>query len=178
MNFPSPSTLPWTDSEIPYLILGDEAFPLLLNLMKPYPRSQSSTDMSKAIYNYRLSRARRVVENAFGILTQTFRIFHTPICLSLDVVDNLITSACIIHNIRIDSNTTISKQSDEELHALPSNNFFSIGNQDEPLLENTDQIEPIDENGNILTPRDVRDKLREYFNSIGAVPWQTNAFFQ
>ncbi|GFX07295.1 protein ALP1-like [Trichonephila clavipes] len=78
-NVPPPKALPGTDTVIPHVIVGDEAFALHQNLMKPYPRQQSLHDASKAIYNYRLSRARRTTENAFGILCSYFRLFFRPI---------------------------------------------------------------------------------------------------
>lgn len=74
-NIPPPQALPGNNHILPHVFVGDEAFALHENLMKPYHRRQSLLDESKAIYNYRLSRARRTTENAFGILCAYFRIF-------------------------------------------------------------------------------------------------------
>jgi hypothetical protein len=60
----------------PHVIVGDEAFPLKTYLMRPYPGSKSKGNNEKSIFNYRLSIARRVVENAFGILSQKFPVFQ------------------------------------------------------------------------------------------------------
>ena len=58
---------------MPYVFLGDDAFPLGKHCLKPY--SQSGLTPIKRIFSYRLSRMRRVTENAFGILTNRFRVF-------------------------------------------------------------------------------------------------------
>lgn len=70
------------------VIIGDDAFPLRANLMKPY----SKTGLSKVekIFNSRLSRARRVVENVFGIFVWRFRVFSRPIELKPETIDKVI----------------------------------------------------------------------------------------
>jgi len=67
--------------------------------MKPYSRSTAGQDRAKTIFNYRLSRCRRVTENAFGLLAQVFRIYHTAIGIDVEVCDDLVTVACCLHNM-------------------------------------------------------------------------------
>ena len=62
----------------PYTFVADEAFALKTHMMRPYPR-RNTTDMTKVNFNYRLSRARQVIENAFGLLESRFRVFRRPI---------------------------------------------------------------------------------------------------
>ena len=54
------------ESEVPYIVVADDAFPLTAYCMKPYS-SQKLSD-SKRIFGYRLYRVRLNTENAFGIL--------------------------------------------------------------------------------------------------------------
>lgn len=68
-------------------------------MMKPFSRPVARDDERKAIFNYRLCRARGVSENAFALLSQNFRIFYTTIHLSPDTVDNVIIVACCLHNL-------------------------------------------------------------------------------
>jgi len=56
-----------TNKEFPFVFVADEAFPLTTYMMRPYPRSKN-LNITKKVFNYRLSRARRVVKSAFGIL--------------------------------------------------------------------------------------------------------------
>lgn len=67
LGVPEHTPLPHDDHPIPYHIIADEAFALKPWLMKPYPQRNMTVQMR--IYNYRLSRARRMVENAFGVLS-------------------------------------------------------------------------------------------------------------
>lgn len=51
-NISPPKALPGTDNVVPHVIVGEEAFALHENLMKPYPRKQTLSDSSKAVHNY------------------------------------------------------------------------------------------------------------------------------
>ena len=82
--------------EVPYVIVADDAFALKPYLMKPFAQRQLTRE--QRIFNYRLSRARRVVENAFGIMSQRFRIFNHPIPLLPDRVEIVTMTACCLHN--------------------------------------------------------------------------------
>ncbi|CAH2088483.1 unnamed protein product [Euphydryas editha] len=66
--------------KMPFIIVGDSAFALTENIMKPYPGIHERGN-KKCIFNYRLSRARRIIENVFGILCVVFRVFTKPIPL-------------------------------------------------------------------------------------------------
>jgi hypothetical protein len=49
--------------------------------------------------NYRFSRARRVSENAFGILVSRFEVPKKPITLkNLKTVDDVVLVCCMLHN--------------------------------------------------------------------------------
>ena len=67
LSLPPPKCLPMGVTKVPYVFVGDDAFALKPYLMKPYP--QHGLELEKRVYNYRHSRARRLSENVFGILT-------------------------------------------------------------------------------------------------------------
>ena len=67
-NLPPAEPLPddANGPDINYFMIGDDAFALKGWLLKGYPNR--GLTQKERVFNYRLSRARRVVENAFGIL--------------------------------------------------------------------------------------------------------------
>lgn len=85
---------------VPYVIVADEAFQLTEFTMRPYPSKNLSKQQK--IFNYRLSRARHVVENAFGILGSRWRIYQKSINTNLETADNIIKATVCLHNFLMD----------------------------------------------------------------------------
>ena len=55
-------------------------------------------DLQERIANYRISRARRIVENAFGISTSRFRVFRKAISANDDTAIEVTKAVVILHN--------------------------------------------------------------------------------
>ncbi|VDI64975.1 Hypothetical predicted protein [Mytilus galloprovincialis] len=97
IDFPYPEPLPGDDRNIPYFFFADNAFQLKTDMMKLFPfRNMTVEDR---IFNYRLSRTRSLVENAFGIMSQRFQILLSTMQHSPDNV-RIVVQACIcLHNL-------------------------------------------------------------------------------
>ncbi|XP_036336243.1 protein ALP1-like [Rhagoletis pomonella] len=98
-SLPLPPSTPLcreTTEVFPHFFVGDAAFPLKENLMRPYPGSQ--LPRYKTVFNYRLSRARRVIENSFGILTARWRVLRKVIDCSPENCEKIVLACLVLHN--------------------------------------------------------------------------------
>ena len=64
--------------------------------MKPFSRETLTRE--QAIFNYRLSRARRIVENAFGIQASRIRILLRDFNLSAEEASLIVLACTHLHN--------------------------------------------------------------------------------
>ena len=96
LGIPDPDPLPGDDVDTPYYFVGDDTFGMRTWLMKPF--SRRGMDHDERVFNYRLSRARRVVENAFGILANRFRCLLTTIAIDVDSLPVLVRTCVVLHN--------------------------------------------------------------------------------
>ncbi|XP_068117002.1 uncharacterized protein [Hyperolius riggenbachi] len=94
-----PGDKPWpgrTSPSYPYVFVGDEAFALSHHVMRPY--GMRGLGRQQRVFNYRLTRARRMVECTFGIMSNKWRMFHSPLQLSPANATAVVKAACILHN--------------------------------------------------------------------------------
>ncbi|XP_031334954.1 putative nuclease HARBI1 [Photinus pyralis] len=156
LNFPEDRHLPDTALSVPYVIVADDAFPLSKRIIKPYPLRGLSVE--KRIFNYRLSRARRTVENAFGILTNRFRILQNTINLSPEKAEILTLTCCILHNFL----------------AVRNKKYIRPENE----INETCSLETISQQGGFRASNEAlltRNKFCDYFNTVGSVEWQNKS---
>ncbi|XP_074038466.1 uncharacterized protein, partial [Leptinotarsa decemlineata] len=149
---PEEKCLPGTESpKVPYFFVGDEAFGLHRHLLRPF--GETHLTFEKRISNYRLCRARRYVECAFGILSNKWRIFHRPLNVEPNFAVDIIKACTVLHNFvrdrdgfLIDDTATITALDD-----LPQEHVIRGG----------------------ISANTIRTIFCTYFVSdVGSVPWQ------
>ena len=92
----------WTESlggrDVPLVILGDPAYPLLPWVMKAFPDNGRLSSNQKT-FNYRLSRARVSVEHAYGRLKGRWQCLLKRLDINIRDVPELVAACCTLHNI-------------------------------------------------------------------------------
>jgi hypothetical protein len=126
----------------------------------------------RKIFNYRLSRAQRIIENAFGILVARFGILKTHINIQLDNIKDVVMASCALHSFlrrtSPDSYTPSECFDTEDLQ----NGTFTADLRSDP--SNMATVKRGNSRNHQLTGKDVRSQFVEYFNNEGKVPWHGN----
>lgn len=172
LNIPPPEPLPGRTKPIPYVFIADDAFPFSPTLMKPHKGTFTKGSKERA-FNYRLSRGRRIVENAFGILASVFRVLRKPMLLQPEKAV-LITMTCVLlHNFLRRSKTSRSTYTpagtfdhEEDGEIVPG-----TWRQDNSSLTSLLPFRRIPKRPKDLA-EEIRTEFADYFVSNGAVPWQ------
>lgn len=154
-GMPDDEILPNSSKVLPYVIVADDAFPLKRHIMKPF--SHRNQNPEQRVFSYRLSRARRTVENAFGILANRFAVFHKPINLEPTKVVQIVLACTALHNY---------------LRTAPvTPNLCSGANNDTEDIPGMLPLE-YEQQTSTINGTIVRDLYMKYFNEEGAVIWQ------
>lgn len=103
LRFPPPAPLPNSEQPMPYCIVADDAFPLHPNIMKPF--LFQNKNVSQRVFQYRLSRAWRIIENTFGIASTRFRVLRRTNELPPEKVKSIVDAICVLHNFMLTRNS-------------------------------------------------------------------------
>jgi hypothetical protein len=92
---PADQLLPNKTLPMSYKKKADDTLALSKNIMKPYrgPYNEGSVEM---VFNYRVSHARRAVENVFRIMVSTFRMLRKPLLLEPEKVTNIVMTYVLL----------------------------------------------------------------------------------
>lgn len=170
---PKPENLPSTNINVPYVFVGDDAFPLMENLMKPFSKRNLTNE--EIIYNYRVSRSRRIVENAFGILASRFRILLNRINLCPEKAVTIVLTCCYLHNFLRHKEVQSYFQGGIDVENINTGELINADWRADPTLLT---LQPLQGRNSTIAAKEIREKFCNYFNTAGAVPWQNNIFQQ
>ncbi|XP_067616207.1 putative nuclease HARBI1 [Eurosta solidaginis] len=171
-QLPFPPDTNINGKNVPHFIVADDAFPLSKRIMKPY--FHRSLKRSEKIFNYRLSRARRCIENAFGILSTKWLCLRKILFCTPQRAQEIVSACCFLHNF------LLNKAGSEYCPNTFSGHEISSGEWirgDHEIWE--DQNESSLFHGRPSEyGKYIRDLLKEYVNSNeGSVPWQNDVAF-
>lgn len=140
-------------------------------MLKPFRQVQLDSP-DKEIFNYRLSRARHVVENGFEILASRFRIYHTQINLDPKTIGKVVRATCVLHNFLMEH---------QLFSYVPPNSTYEENIKNGTIVYtggyDTSQSSMIDlsclQRGNVIhDAKKVRENFCNYFMNEGKISWQ------
>jgi hypothetical protein len=167
LGLPDPDPLPGDDKPMPYFMVGDDAFALKTWMMKPHATRHLTKE--QRIFNYRLSRARRIVENSFGILANRFQCLLGTMQLPPETATSVVMACVTLHNLMRMRYPGLQNQAmDVELE--DHNIVPGAWRQDRVLPDVKQGHGPTNASNEA---KNQRMYLTEYVNSdAGSVPWQ------
>ncbi|XP_044254905.1 uncharacterized protein LOC123005289 [Tribolium madens] len=166
LNVPKDTYIPNTSVKVPYALVADKAFPQKKYIMRPYGGRHLS--MEKRIFNYRLSRARRMIENTFGIMVARWRILKQTIVADVTNNDHMVKAVVVLHNFCLQQGCC---------NIYCPSGYVDVDDKDNGQWRS--EIKPLPSVGRVSTNTatrlcyHIRDLVCEYFSSnVGALPWQ------
>lgn len=179
IDFPPPKEIPNSDVNLPYIFVGDEAFPLGIHMMRPYGRAYRLYGDRERIFNYRLSRARRTIENTFGIMVSRWRILRRDLCCTPKTAEEIVKAIVCLHNFLMVAEDNVIPSRRTYCPAF----FLDREGTDGHIIEGdwrrdiyrgpVIDIGRLGSNNPTVRADAQRNILRDYFCSdVGQIPWQ------
>ncbi|KAL1485605.1 hypothetical protein MTO96_031822 [Rhipicephalus appendiculatus] len=170
LSLPRAATLPRSGRVCLHVFVGDEAFQLRPHFMRPLPGSRTAPE--EVIYNYRLSRARRCVKNAFSILVSRWQIYERQINMEPERVEVIVKATCVLQNF-LSSNAAStycpSGYADfQDTFGTVSGGAWRQGPENATMFG----LEKPKARNCAKVANAVRQQFIKYFSDEGQVPWQ------
>ena len=163
LNIPVPCPLPGRTTEVPFVLVGDEAFPLSKFMLKPFPSKNLTVE--HRIANYRISRA----------MGNRWRCFRSPFSLPPCKVQQITLAVLTLHNwLRADATSrniysppTLIDREDPEAGEVtaglwrtntPTDSFLDLRSSSSRNYTNE--------------AKGMREEFTSWFNNEGDLPWQ------
>jgi len=180
LNIPPPCPVEGLENDLPFFFVGDNAYLLTGTFTTPF--RGDNLDDEEMVYNYRLSRARRIVENAFGIMCARFRIFFRPIEGSSSLIKSIILCCLALHNFHLQDEESVppsSRRYSPHTYAdyvrEDGKVIFGRWRNEQPESERClfrDLMQKVTKaEFSTVQGKDLREMLVRYF-VIKSVPWQ------
>lgn len=172
LGLPPPQPLPGRELPVPYALVADDAFAWRPNIMKPY--SQRNLTMVQRVYNYRLSRARRIIENVFGIMSARFRVLRKPIHLNATKTTKVTLACSVLHNYLMTTNKKKYAPTGTFDH-YNDNGELIDGNWRQDGITSRATMYPLQREAhpeNQLDAKSIQKEFTAYFTEQGELDWQ------
>jgi len=165
VELPPAIPLPGRTQPVPYFFVADDAFAMRNYIMKPYRFKDQPAP--NRIFNYRLSRARRIVENVFGITANRFSVLRKPLIQNPTSTVSIVLAICVLHNFLMSTQGSRSSYLQPGLldtestdthevqcgvwreEGMPSTNLLQLQRRPRPSSQNS-----------------TRNELREFFMTL------------
>jgi len=130
------------------------------------------------IFNYRLSRACRIVENVFGIIANRFCVLRKPLTQNPTSTVNTVLAVCVLHNFLMSTQGSQSSYlqpglpdtESTDTHEVQCEMWSEEGMPSRNLLQLQRRLCPNSQNSS-------RNELREFFMTPqGEISWQYRVF--
>lgn len=102
---------------MPHVFVGDEAFPLKKNLMRPFAKSKGTKPLpiGQSVFNNRLARAQSVVERAFKMMTAQWQIYRRVLDVDPETACWIIKATVALHNFNLKTRDESAEDDEEEV---------------------------------------------------------------
>jgi hypothetical protein len=154
-SVPSDTELAGAALKVPFGILADKAYPSLPYLMRLYPKQ--ILDSTRRALNYHLSRARRNVQCATGIMSSKWSILMKSIETNVSNGIHIVKAICILHNF-------VLQQESNELTEFIKNEMTRPG--DKYCGQSQYRFSE--------RAKGAREVFLQFFKGTGSVPWRND----